>query len=64
MTPEQDTMRRAVFESKAAVLRLLETAADQIVTAGTAAEIVKHRLVRAAIKAIGAARWGRSWETT
>ena len=64
MTPEQNTMRRAVFESKAAVLRLLETPTDQIATAGTAADVIKHRLLCAAIKAIGAARWGRGWETT
>jgi len=64
MTLEQNMMRRAVFESKAAVLRLLETATDQITTASTAADVVKNRLLRAAIKAIGAARWGRGWETT
>ena len=58
MTPDQNTMRRAVFESRAAVLRLLETATDQIATAGNAADVVKHLLLRAAIKAIGAARWG------
>jgi hypothetical protein len=46
------------------VLRLLETATDQIATAGNAADVVKHLLLRAAIKAIGAARWGQGWETT
>jgi hypothetical protein len=56
-------MRRTVFESKAAVLRLLETATDQIATADTAADVIKHRLVCAAIKTIGAARWARGWET-
>ena len=64
MTPEQKTLRQAVFDEKPAVKRLIESVSAKISAATTAADIGKLRLVRTAIRAIAAARWGTGWQTT
>jgi hypothetical protein len=58
MTPEQELMQEAVFADDATMRRLIKAIGGRISTATNAADIVKLRLVRAAVKAIGAARWG------
>ena len=58
MTPEQELMQEAVFADDASMRRLIKAIGSKISAATTAADIVKLRLLRAAVKAIGAARWG------
>jgi hypothetical protein len=64
MTPEQTTLQQAVFDDKPALLRLIKSISAQISAADTAAEIGKLRLLRIAVRAIAAARWGAGWQTT
>ncbi len=64
MTPEQELMEQAVFADDATMRRLIKAIGDKISAATNAADIVKLRLVRVAVKAIGAARWGAGWQTT
>lgn len=62
MTPEQELMQEAIFADDATMRRLIKAIGNKISAAATAAEIGKLRLVRIAVRAIGAARWGRDWQ--
>lgn len=64
MTPEQHTLQHAVFGDKLAIKQLIRSIGSQISASVTVEQIVKLRLVRIAVKAIAAARWGRDWQTT
>ena len=64
MTPEQELMQEAVFADHATMRRLIKAIGSKISAASNAADIVKLRLVRVAVKAIAAARWGSGWQTT
>jgi hypothetical protein len=64
MTPEQELMQEAVFADDATMRRLIKAIGSKISAASSAADIVKLRLVRIAVKAIAAARWGAGWQTT
>jgi hypothetical protein len=63
MTREQQIMRRAVFEDKAAVIKLIADISGWISGTASGGEIVKLRLLRIAVRAIAAARWGTDWQT-
>jgi hypothetical protein len=64
MTPEQELMQEAIFADDATMRRLIKAIGNKISAATTAAEIIKLRLVRVAVKAIADARWGAGWQTT
>lgn len=64
MTPEQELMQEAVFADDATMRRLIKAIGEKIAAATNAADIIKLRLVRVAVKAIGAARWGTGWTMT
>jgi DNA-binding protein len=64
MTPEQELMQEAVFADDATMRRLIKAIGNKISAASNAADIVKLRLVRVAVRSIAAARWGCSWQTT
>lgn len=64
MTPEQRTLRAAVFDDKPAVRQALTSMGRKISAATSPAEIGRWRLMRTAIRAIAAARWGIGWQAT
>lgn len=64
MTPEQTTLQKAVLGDKPAIKQLITAIGGQISASPAIEEIVKLRLVRVAVKAIAAAWWGSSWQTT
>jgi N-acetylglutamate synthase/N-acetylornithine aminotransferase len=64
MTAEQELLQEAIFADDANMRRLIKAIGGKISAATNGADIVKLRLVRAAVKAIGAARWGTGWMTS